>query len=44
MNFTLCSINNEVLQEACVCLVRVFPFGSVISSWLVTNAVLRSNG
>lgn len=24
MNFTLCGINNEVLQEACVCLVRAF--------------------
>lgn len=24
MDFTLCSINNEVLQEACVCLVRAF--------------------
>ena len=24
MNFTLCSINNEVLQGGCVCLVRAF--------------------
>lgn len=45
MNFTLGSINNEVLKGGVVFVCSgLFPFGLVIRGWLVTYVVLRSNG